>query len=94
MFIGSRVEPEWRVEGESHSLTDALCFWLLPCMMARLGEASQPSESIMGLFKGVHLGVANLKVHIMLWDYSVIPLCERLHSGPLRLKGLHGAAPY
>ena len=23
MFIGSRVEPEWRVEGESHSLTDA-----------------------------------------------------------------------
>ena len=52
MFIGSRVEPEWRVEGESHSLTDALCFWLLPCMMARLGEASQPSESIMGLFKG------------------------------------------
>ena len=30
---------------------------------------NQPSESIMGLFKGVHLGVANLKVHIMLWDY-------------------------
>ena len=28
----------------------------------------------MGLFKGVRLGVANLKVHIMLWDYSVIPL--------------------
>ena len=27
MFIGSRVEPEWRVEGESHSLTDAT--WLL-----------------------------------------------------------------
>ena len=25
MFIGSRVEPEWRVEGESHSLTDAFC---------------------------------------------------------------------
>ena len=30
MFIGSRVEPEWRVEGESHSLTDAFCFWLVP----------------------------------------------------------------
>ena len=27
MFIGSRVESEWRVEGESHSLTDAT--WLL-----------------------------------------------------------------
>lgn len=27
MFIGSRVESEWRVEGESHSLTDAN--WLL-----------------------------------------------------------------
>ena len=27
----------------------------------------------MGLFKGVHLGGANLKVHIMLWDYLVIP---------------------
>ena len=31
MFIGSRVESEWRVEGESHSLTDALYFWLVPC---------------------------------------------------------------
>ena len=42
MFFGSRVEPEWRVlalasvaarraEGESHSLTDALSFWFLPC---------------------------------------------------------------
>ena len=30
----------------------------------------------MGLFKGVHLGVMNLKVHIMLWDYCVIPLGE------------------
>ena len=30
MFIGSRVESEWRVEGESHSLTDALGFWFLP----------------------------------------------------------------
>lgn len=27
MFIGSRVEPKWRVEGESHSLTDAT--WLI-----------------------------------------------------------------
>lgn len=52
MLFGARVKSEWRVEGESHSLTDALCFWLLPCMMARLGEASQPSDSIMGLFKG------------------------------------------
>ena len=25
MFIGSRVEPEWRVEGESHSLANAVC---------------------------------------------------------------------
>ena len=31
MFIGSRVQSEWRVEGESHSLTDALSFWFLPC---------------------------------------------------------------
>ena len=40
----------------------------------------------MGLFKGAHLGVANLKVHIMLWDYSVIPLGECLHSGSLQAK--------
>lgn len=33
----------------------------------------------MGLFKGVHLGVANLKVHIMLWDYYVIP-CSAVFS--------------
>ena len=31
MFIESRVEPEWRVEGESHSLTDAFSFWFSPC---------------------------------------------------------------
>ena len=31
MFIGSRVEPEWRVEGESHSLTDAFSLCFLPC---------------------------------------------------------------
>ena len=36
MFIGSRVEPEWRVEGESHSLTDAFCFWFLPCVATLL----------------------------------------------------------
>ena len=29
MFIGSRVEPEWRVEGESHSLTDATLLLVL-----------------------------------------------------------------
>ena len=31
LFIGSRVKSEWRVEGESHSLTDVLNFWFLPC---------------------------------------------------------------
>ena len=36
MFIGSRVEPEWRVEGESHSLTDAFGFWPLPCVVTLL----------------------------------------------------------
>ena len=36
MFIGSRVEPEWRVEGESHSLTDAFSFWFLPCAVKLL----------------------------------------------------------
>ena len=75
MFIGSRVEPEWRVEGESHSLTDAFSFCkggpqpthkidrVTPSQM-RLASGSchvrrnccivvgQPSESIMGLFKG------------------------------------------
>ena len=29
MFIGSRVEPKWRVEGESHSLTDAFLLLVL-----------------------------------------------------------------
>ena len=56
MFIGSRVESEWRVEGESHSLTDAVCFDK-HCVLAwqnytAFREAAQPSESIMGLFKG------------------------------------------
>ena len=56
MFIGSRVEPEWRVEGESHSLTDAVCFDK-HCVLAWqnytvLEKAAQPSESIRGLFKG------------------------------------------
>ena len=55
MFIGSRVESEWRVEGESHSLTDAVCFDK-HCVLAWQNytaskEAAQPSESIMGLFK-------------------------------------------
>ena len=31
MFIGSRVESEWRVEGEGHSLTDVFGFWHMPC---------------------------------------------------------------
>ena len=31
MLFGSRVEPEWRVEGEGHSLTETLRFWLVPC---------------------------------------------------------------
>ena len=30
MFIRSRVQSEWRVEGESHSLTNAFSFWFLP----------------------------------------------------------------
>ena len=31
MFFGARVEPEWRVEGESYSLTDAI--WLLALVL-------------------------------------------------------------
>ena len=69
MFIGSRVESEWRVEGESHSLTDALYFWLVPCAVTLIREP------------------ANLKVHIMLWDYSVIPysLCHASFRKVLRI---------
>ena len=52
MFIGSRVESEWRVEGESHSLTDAAWLLVLFCLSAQLAGVVQPSESIMGLFKG------------------------------------------
>ena len=36
MLFGSRVESEWRVEGESHSLTEACRFWLLPCAASLL----------------------------------------------------------
>ena len=50
MFIGSRVKPEWRVEGESHSLTDAVCFWFLPCMVVRLGKTSQTLGEHNGTF--------------------------------------------
>ena len=52
LFIGSRVEPEWRVEGESHSLTDATWLLVLFGLSAQLAGVVQPSESIMGLFKG------------------------------------------
>ena len=52
MFIGSRVESEWRVEGESHSLTDATWLLVLFGLSAQLAGVVQPSESIMGLFKG------------------------------------------
>ena len=56
MLLGSRVKPEWRVEGESHSLANAVCFDK-HCVLywknsTALEEAAQPSESIMGLFKG------------------------------------------
>ena len=51
MFIGSRVESEWRVEGESHSLTDAT--WLLVLVWS-VGTACRCGSTlgIMGLFKG------------------------------------------
>ena len=52
MFIGSRVEPEWRVEGESHSLTDATWLLVLVWSVSTACRCGSPSESIMGLFKG------------------------------------------
>ena len=45
-------QPEWRVEGESHSLTDATWLLVLFGLSAQLAGVVQPSESIMGLFKG------------------------------------------
>ena len=69
MFIGSRVKPEWRVEGESHSLTDAT---LLLVLVWPVGTACGYGSTLgehNGTFKG---SAANLKVHIMLWDYFVI----------------------
>ena len=52
MLFGSRVESEWRVEGESHSLTEAFPFLAIATYHDARGKATQPSESIMGLFKG------------------------------------------
>ena len=52
MFIESRVESEWRVEGESHSLTDATWLLVFVWVVAQLAGVVQPSESIMELFKG------------------------------------------
>ena len=58
-----------RVEGQGRES--------LPCICLTTGRMvtrkDNPSESIMGLFKGADV-VVILKVHIMLWDYSVIPL--------------------
>lgn len=53
MLIGSRVESEWRVEGESHSLAGSFSFLTVAMYQGTVfGEAFHPSESIMGLFKG------------------------------------------
>ena len=53
MLIGSRVESEWRVEGEGHSLAESFSFLTVAmCQGTAFGEAFHPSESIMGLFKG------------------------------------------
>ena len=51
MFIGSRVKPEWRVEGESHSLTETFSFMTIVISQNMLRRSDSPSESIMGLFK-------------------------------------------
>ena len=50
MFIGSRVESEWRVEGESHSLTDALSFWFLPCAATLMYSGGLPLGEHNGTF--------------------------------------------
>ena len=56
MILGSRVKPEWRVEGESHSLADVVsprCASSLSWQDCTAYKAVvHPSESIMGLFKG------------------------------------------
>lgn len=47
------MEPEWRVEGEGHSLAESFSFLTVAmCQGTAFGEAFHPSESIMGLFKG------------------------------------------
>ena len=48
MFIGSREEPEWRVEGESHSLTEALYF----CSFALYKGSLYRSGSTLGEHNG------------------------------------------
>ena len=45
-------QPERRVAGDSHSLTDATWFLVIFGLSAQLAGVVQPSESIMGLFKG------------------------------------------
>ena len=50
MFIGSRVESEWRVEGESHSLTDALCFCSFAMYKGSLCRSFSPLGEHNGTF--------------------------------------------
>ena len=48
MFIGSRVEPEWRVEGDSHSLTEVFPFLAI--------AMSQDTHKLSGSPLGEHNG--------------------------------------
>ena len=48
MLFGSRVKPEWRVEGESHSLTVALSF----CSFAMRKDSLCQSGSTLGEHNG------------------------------------------
>ena len=56
MFIGSREKSEWRVEGESHSLTDALSF----CSFAIRKDSLCRSGSTLGEHNGTFKGARRI----------------------------------